>query len=110
MGLQQYSVQFQGYRPSEFVQEYLDEHLKELQLEACGATLKATFKRESRTLKGIVSLYSSAGHFLAIAKGNKTADVCRKLMVQIRRQIEKKKSSWKEKGFRQQETYSAVEE
>lgn len=95
MGLQQFTVQFQGYHPSEFAQDYLKEHLKELQLEAHGATLKATFKRQSRSLKGIVSLYSSAGHFLAIASGNKTADVCRKLMIQIRRQLDRKKSSWR---------------
>jgi hypothetical protein len=64
------NIKFQGFHPSEFTKTYLGEKINLLQNEApIGATLKAAFTRNNNMIKGVVSVYSSAGRFFAVASG-----------------------------------------
>ncbi len=88
------NIKYQGFHPSEFTKTYLNEKINLLQNEApMGATLKAAFTRNNQMIKGVVSVYSSAGRFFAVASGNKLKAVTDKLTEQIRRQTNK----WKTK-------------
>lgn len=90
------NIKFQGFHPSEFTKTYLSEKIDLLQNEApIGATLKAAFTRNNHKIKGVVSVYSSAGRFFAVASGNKLKLVTDKLTEQIRRQTNK----WKTNRF-----------
>jgi hypothetical protein len=56
------NIKYQGFHPSEFTKTYLNEKINLLQNEApMGATLKAAFTRNNQMIKGVVSVYSSAG-------------------------------------------------
>jgi hypothetical protein len=88
-----FSIKFQGFHPSDFTRSYLHERLSELQDEApYGSTVHAIFTRKKEQLKGIVSIHSSAGRFFAMASGSKVKDVGKKLVEQIRKQLDKWKS------------------
>ena len=90
------NIKYQGFHPSEFTKTYLNEKINLLQNEApIGATLKAAFTRNNHMIKGVVSVYSSAGRFFAVASGNKSKAVTDKLTVQLRRQTNK----WKTNRF-----------
>jgi hypothetical protein len=90
------NIKFQGFHPSEFTKTYLGEKINLLQNEApIGATLKAAFTRNNNMIKGVVSVYSSAGRFFAVASGKKLKSVTDKLTEQIRRQTNK----WKTNRF-----------
>ena len=89
-------LKFQGFHPSEFTRSYLGDKMSAIQDWApYGSTLKATFTRNDRLFKGVVTIYSSAGKFFAIASGHKLKEVTHKLVQQIHRQLDR----WKEKRF-----------
>ena len=88
--MQDYFLSFQGFTPSEFTRRYLDLKLGQLQEEApYGSLVRATFSRHDDRLKGIVRIESKAGRFVAVSSGRRFKDVSRKLMSQIRRQLER---------------------
>lgn len=90
------NIKFQGFHPSEFTKTYLNEKINILKSEVpFGATMKAAFTRNNHVIKGVVSVYSSAGRFFAVASGNKLKSVTDKLTEQIRRQTNK----WKTNRF-----------
>jgi hypothetical protein len=91
------SVKFQGFHPSNFTRSYLSDKLSAVYDEApYGSTLKATFTRRDHVFKGVVTIYSSAGKFFAVASGNKLKEVTHKLTEQLRRQLDR----WRSKRFR----------
>lgn len=96
MPREEISLQFRGFHPSQFTQAYLNQKLSELYEAApYGAHMDATFFRKDRSLKGVLTIYSSAGKFLAVASGRRVKEVTKKLMEQIRKQL----SKWKSERF-----------
>lgn len=86
-------IKFQGFHPSDFTLSYLDDKMAHLQEEAPhGAHIEATFTRKDSSFKGIVTIFSPAGKFFAVASGSKLKDVTHKLNEQIRKQLAKWKS------------------
>lgn len=89
-------LKIQGFHPSEFTRSYLNEKISAIHDEApYGSTLKAVFTRRNHLFKGVVTIYSSAGKFFAVASGSRLKDVTHKLIEQIRKQLDK----WKSQRF-----------
>lgn len=89
-------LKFQGFHPSNFTRTYLNDKLSAIYDEApYGSTLQASFTRKDHTFKGVVTIYSSAGKFFAVASGNKLKEVTGKLIEQIRKQL----TRWKSQRF-----------
>jgi hypothetical protein len=94
MYLDTLSYQFHGFHPSDFTRDYLTSLLEEIQEEApYGATLKAHFARQGREFKATIEIHSKAGRFFARATGNRVKEVGHKTLEQIRRQMDKWRSS-----------------
>lgn len=90
------SIKFQGFHPSEFTRSYLNEKMSALHNGApYGSRLKAVFTRDGHIFKGVVSIRSSAGKFFATASGSKLKEVTHRLVGQIRKQL----SRWKSQRF-----------
>lgn len=90
------SLIFHGFNPSESVRQSVSERLSAIQDEApYGAVVKAEFTRQNRSLKGLVSIQSSAGRFFSMADGNNLTEVLQKLTRRIRRQLDR----WKSRRF-----------
>lgn len=86
-------LKFQGFHPSEHTRLFLDEKINLLHEEApYGATLNAVFTRKGRIFKGVVTISSTAGKFVAVAQGTKLNVTANKIISQIRKQIDKWKS------------------
>lgn len=85
---------YRGFHPSDFTKSYLSSIMREVHEESpYGALLKASFSRKKETFKGIVHVTSSAGTFFAAAKGRGVKEVSKKLLEQLRRQLDKWKTS-----------------
>jgi len=90
------SVQYQGFHPSDFTRSYLSDKFSAVCDEApYGSTLKATFTRKDHAFKGVVTIYSYAGKSFAVASGNKLKEVTHKLTEQLNRQLDR----WRSKRF-----------
>lgn len=86
-------LKFQGFHPSEFTRSYLNDKMMHLQDEApVGSQVHASFSRQNKFFKGIVTINSNAGKFFAMASGTKLKDVTHKLNEQMRKQLERWKS------------------
>lgn len=89
-------IKFQGFHPSDFTRSYLNDKMSAIYDEApYGSTLRATFTRKGPLFKGVITIYSSAGKFFAVASGNKLKEVTNKLIEQIRKQLDR----WKSQRF-----------
>ncbi len=87
---------FHGFQPSDITRSYLHDKMNALQNEApYGSNLKATFTRRDNLYQGVITIYSSAGRFFAAASGEKIKEVTRKLIEQIRTQLNR----WKKQRF-----------
>lgn len=92
-------IKFQGFHPSDFTRSYLDDKMALLQDEAPrGAHMEASFTRRDSAFKGVVTIFSPAGKFFAVASGTKLKEVTHKLNEQIRKQLAK----WKSKAHRKE--------
>ena len=86
-------IQYHGFHPSQFTQSYLSSMMEELHEESpYGSTLRATFSRKNKVIKGVVQITSAAGPFFAVASGTGLKEVSKKLTLQMRRRLEKWKS------------------
>lgn len=89
-------LKFQGFQPSDFTHSYLSDRMDAIHDESpYGSTLKAIFTRKDKLFKGMVTIYSSAGKFFAVASGHRLHDVTHKLTERIRRQLDR----WKSRRF-----------
>lgn len=89
-------LKFQGFHPSDFTRSYLNDKIGALHEEAPnGSTLQATFTRKDHLFKGVVTIYSSAGKFFAVASGSKLKEVTHRLIEQLRKQLDR----WKSQRF-----------
>lgn len=87
-------VQYQGFHPSAFTEDYLDLKLSDLHDRApYGSTLRAVFVREGAQLKAQLRITSAAGEFFAVARGPRLREVSRKLISQVGKQLDKWKTS-----------------
>ncbi len=92
--MDQFSLVYRGFHPSNYTRTLLETTLRELHDESpFGSNLVATFTRKDGAIKGIVKIYSSAGNFFAMSSSPKIRDVTHKITHQLRRQIDKWKSS-----------------
>ncbi len=86
-------VKFHGFHASEFTKNYLEEKIDYVMLEAPhGATVRATFSHQGNEFKGHIAINSAAGNFFAIASGKKIKEATNKMIDQLHKQMEKKKS------------------
>jgi hypothetical protein len=84
------SIQYQNFHPSTFTKEYLGAKLGHILNRApAGSTVKAVFAVENGGITATLRIMSSAGEFFAISKGRFLKDVNRRLLVQIRRQLQR---------------------
>ncbi len=83
-------IQYQNFHPSAFTKEYLDVKLQRvIRRLPSGSSLKAVFTVENGAITATLRIMTSAGEFFAISKGRFLKDVNRRLMVQVRRQLER---------------------
>jgi hypothetical protein len=91
--MDQITIQYQGFHPSEFTRYYLDAKLSDLYAQAPrGSTLRAVFTRKNKTLIASVRVMSAAGHFFATARGMKMREVSHKLSDRLRKQLRRWKT------------------
>lgn len=84
------NIQYQNFVPSAFTKDYLDGKLRGVLKRAPhGADMKAIFSVENGGITATLRIMTTAGEFFAISKGRFLKDVNRRLIVQIRRQIER---------------------
>lgn len=89
-------LKFQGFHPSDFTRSYLNDKMSAIRDEApYGSNLQATFTRRDHLFKGVITIYSSAGKFFAVASGTKLKEVTHKLIEQMRKQLDR----WKSQRF-----------
>lgn len=100
------SVQFQGFQPSKFTRDFVEEKLAEIREESpFGAALRASFTRQKDIVKGIISVTSKRGKFFAVASAEQVDEVGRQLFSRIRRQLMK----WKETRFKEFKEFTEIE-
>lgn len=89
------TITYQGFSPSEYVQNYIYSIMEEITNEAPSSTkLKASFIRKDTSIKGSLHLYSSAGSFFSTALSTHSVAAAEKMLKQVRRRIKK----WKTKN------------
>lgn len=94
--LDQVHIRYQGFHPSDFAKSYVQDQFYGIHSEApYGARMNVSLTRKDHQLKGIVTIYSSAGRFFAIATGTKLKEVVHQLEVQLRKQFDR----WKTQRF-----------
>jgi hypothetical protein len=94
MELSEMKMQYQGFHPSEYTQNYLDTMMGHLYSESPnGSYLQAVFSRQNHIFKVRVRIDSSRGHFFAVASGRQVKEVTHRIVAQIRKQIGKWKTS-----------------
>jgi hypothetical protein len=87
-------LQFQGFSPPSFVVTYFKDLLEEIRNEApTWATVKGTVTRTGKHFRGVVEIRSAAGHFFAAARAERPTALGRKLLVRIRRPLNRWKST-----------------
>jgi len=89
-------IRYHGFHPSEYMKSHLDSIMQEIYDESPdGCSLRASFSRHKDILKGIIQVTSPAGHFFASATGKGLHEVANRLLLQMRRRLDK----WKSKRF-----------
>lgn len=88
------TIRYDGFYPSAYTKNKIEDTMHEILNEApTGGTLQATFTKNNEIVKGLVQVSSSAGPFFAIVTDTDLQEVCRKLLMNIRRRLDK----WKAK-------------
>lgn len=83
-------IQYQNFHPSAFTKQYLDTKLSQVTRRLpTGSSLKAVFTVENGGITATLRIMTAAGEFFAMSKGRFLKDVNRRLMVQIRRQLQR---------------------
>lgn len=101
MELSEMTMQYQGFHPSEFTKDYLEEVMDELYAESPhGSFFQAVFSRQNHVFKARVRIDSANGHFFAVASGRRLKDVTHRVHQQIKKQLGK----WKTTRFQGRDT------
>lgn len=89
------TITYQGFSPSEYVQDYIFSIMEEITNEAPASTkLKVSFVRKDTSIKGAIHLYSAAGSFFSTAISTHSVAAAEKMLKLVRRRINK----WKTKN------------
>lgn len=89
----QMAVNYHGFHPSQYTQDYLESILQEIQAESPHRSfVKATFSRKNHSLKAVVQVCSARGTFFASATGNALKEVSKKVLMQMRKRLERAKT------------------
>ena len=92
-------VHYRGFQPTVESREVLQNVIDEIYEESpYGSTLRATFSRGGKQLKGVVHVTSPAGRFFTVATGQSVGEIAQKLMEQMRRRLDK----WKGRRYRRE--------
>ena len=90
-------IQYHNFNPTNFVKAYFSTVMDELHGEApYGSNLHATITAHENYLKGVVQITSPKGKFFAVATDSNKHQLARKLVQQIRKQLNR----WKDKRFK----------
>lgn len=101
MTMEKTLIQYQGFHPTDFTQEYLNSVIEEIKTEApYGATVKAIFSRKEGIIKAFVEVHSPVGPFYAIASSRHVKETGVKILEQMRKRL----SKWKGKRYQRQKT------
>lgn len=91
-------VQYQGFHPSEHTQNFIRALLQEIHDESpYGSTVRAIFSKREGMFKGTINVRSAAGPFFVIALHGSLIEVAERLLRQMRRKLDK----WKSTRFKQ---------
>lgn len=89
-------IHFYGFKPTETMQEYIEENLRSIQEWGPNSSaLIATFTKKGREYKGVVRINSFAKNFFSISVGKSLKNVMDHMSEQLARQI----SKWKSQRF-----------
>lgn len=84
------TIQFQGFHPTEFTRAYLDSKIAQLQGQApFGAQIQALFQRKNKTFTASVRIFSGAGRFFVSARGQHMREVSQRLERRLRKQLKR---------------------
>lgn len=94
MELSEMTMQYQGFHPSEYTKDYLEEAMDELYAESPhGSFFQAVFSRQNHVFKARIRIDSANGHFFAVASGRRLKDVTHRVAQQIKKQLGKWKTT-----------------
>lgn len=86
-------IHFNNLHPTEPTQEFIESVMNEIHHELpMGSNVKATFSAQDGVVKGMLRVGSYAGPFFAVAASNSIKEVTMRLLMQMRRRIEKFKA------------------
>ena len=92
-------IKFIGFTPSTLMRSFVEEKIVEIQKEATPkCILNVVFTKKDHMLKGVVTLHTSSGIFIAVAHGGRLDIVTIKILKQLRKKIDK----WKMPKFHQE--------
>lgn len=85
-------LDYQGFHPSSFTQKYLNIVLNRIVEEAPHkAYLHGHFTRHGGSFKGFVQILSHGGEFFATAEGERLKEVLKRITLQLRKKMARKK-------------------
>jgi hypothetical protein len=86
-------IQFQGFHPSPFTEQFLDAKIYEILNQAPpGSVLRAVFRRKDKVLTASVRILSGGDSFFATARGTHLREVGHQLIARMRRQLRRLKT------------------
>jgi hypothetical protein len=94
MELSEMMIQYVGFHPSDYTRDYLQNLISEIYSESPdGANVQAVFSRQGHNFRARIRIDSAAGHFFAVASGRQFKDVTHRMVFQIRKKLDKWKTS-----------------
>lgn len=88
------TIQFQGFKLSEWTKEYIKSLFYEMAEESPhSAKIKVVLTKKDNLIKGMIHIHSAEGSFFSSAVDQSMKAVCEKINFHVRRRVEK----WKAK-------------
>ncbi len=88
--MQNIKLQYHGFKPSAFVQRYLNSVLiKSVEDAPSKSFIVGHFSRNKKMIKGFVQVSSHSNQFTAASEGERFKDVTKKISTQLKKKIEK---------------------